>query len=64
MPKFTTDQINRELEALENTEAQAASYYLKLELKRRKRSGRKSTGKAVPVKERVRKHRANMLKSR
>ena len=41
--KITTELIEREIAALEQSEAVAAPYYLKQELKRRKRSGRKAT---------------------
>jgi hypothetical protein len=58
MPKFTREQIEKELEALDNTEASAAKYYLNQELKRRARSGRKATSK-FSRKEQVRQNVAN-----
>lgn len=44
MPKFTLEQLERELEALKQTDLRASLYYLKQEIKRRKVS-QKNTGR-------------------
>lgn len=62
MPKFTKKQIENEIAALENSEAQAAVHYLKQELKRREGSGRPATSKLSrkeQVRQNVARHRAN-----
>jgi hypothetical protein len=58
MPKYTTKQIEAEISALENTEAQAAVHYLKQELLRRSKSGRPVKSK-LSRKEQVRQNVAN-----
>jgi len=68
MAKYTTEQIEEVVSALEyvsDSHASICLYYLKLELKRRKRAGKPKTSKLTrkeQVRDAVRKHRANKLK--
>ncbi len=61
---FSTEEIQAELAALENTEARAASYYLKKELNRR-RGSKNNPGRPVQftdekhVKDRIRRRKDN-----
>lgn len=57
MPKYTKEQIEKELAALEQTEAQAASFYLRQELRRREKAGRPLSGKALTGAERQARYR-------
>lgn len=59
MPKYTTEQIHK---ALEGVDSPLVAYYLRLELERRSKAGRKVTGQAMTGAERVARWRENKSK--